>query len=196
MANTKMQRGPATERVAENVKTIRRARDLQLEDVSKTLSSLGWPISVSTLSKIELGQRRVDVDDLIALAVALGVTPNRLLLPAEADTEAETAVTRELRLPSFDVWAWATGEQQLQRYEPDSKGSSLEDFRQENRPHDPKAADNTPVSQLLDWEEQGVFTPLMAGYRSAREAGIPHLTILSVLNIGRLTELVRKARRY
>jgi len=41
----------------------------------------------SGISKAELGRRRVDVDDLVALAVLLNVTPNRLL-PADADDKA------------------------------------------------------------------------------------------------------------
>jgi hypothetical protein len=38
-------------------------------------------MSAYSISKIETTDRRIDVDDLVALAVALDTTPNRLLLP-------------------------------------------------------------------------------------------------------------------
>jgi hypothetical protein len=46
------------------------------------MAAAGRPILPSGLSKIEQGQRAVDVDDLVALAIALQVNPNALLLPA------------------------------------------------------------------------------------------------------------------
>src|SRR5690606_19823410 len=43
------------------------------------LAEHGRPMQVSGVSKIEAGERRVDVDDLVALARALEVTPAHLL---------------------------------------------------------------------------------------------------------------------
>ena len=56
---------------------------------SRSLAALGRPILPSGLSKIEQGARRVDVDDLVVLADALGTVPSGLLrrhdLPSEND---------------------------------------------------------------------------------------------------------------
>ena len=62
--------------------------------------------------KIEKGERRVDVDDLVALALALGVTPNRLTLP---DMDLPGITTKYLLTPAVAgspvaLWQWAQGE--------------------------------------------------------------------------------------
>ena len=46
----------------------------------------GRPLTHSAVDQIEKGTRRVDVDDLMALAAALEVSPITLLMPAEADS--------------------------------------------------------------------------------------------------------------
>lgn len=79
VAKVSMQRGPTSERVRANLRALRTARGLDLEDVSNKLVAIGWPISVSGVSKIELGQRRVDVDDLVALSQVLEVSVPLLL---------------------------------------------------------------------------------------------------------------------
>jgi transcriptional regulator with XRE-family HTH domain len=53
--------------------------------LSERLAAHGRPMAVTAISRTEYRQRRVDVDDLIALAAALGVSPTALLLPARAD---------------------------------------------------------------------------------------------------------------
>jgi hypothetical protein len=50
-------------------------------ELSERLSAAGRPIPVLGLRRIERGERRVDVDDLVALAVVFGVSPERLLRP-------------------------------------------------------------------------------------------------------------------
>ncbi|MFB6955472.1 helix-turn-helix domain-containing protein [Streptomyces sp. NPDC056309] len=79
--------GPAGERVAVNLRQLRIARSMSLSDLSAKLRKLGHPLSTDAISKIENGRvsvpkpksvRRVDVDDLLALAAALAVAPARL----------------------------------------------------------------------------------------------------------------------
>ena len=48
-------------------------------ELDAALATVGRPIIQSGISKIENGSRRVDVDDLVALALALGTTPHALL---------------------------------------------------------------------------------------------------------------------
>jgi hypothetical protein len=55
--------------------------------LSDRLAEVGRPIVPSGLSKIELGNRRVDVDDLTALAAALDTIPNDLLYEPEQAPE-------------------------------------------------------------------------------------------------------------
>jgi transcriptional regulator with XRE-family HTH domain len=84
--------GPVGQQVAANVKASRGRRGMSVRDLSRRLTELGRPILPSGITKIEQGARRVDVDDLNALAAALGVSPTRLLLHGsedEAEFEAE-----------------------------------------------------------------------------------------------------------
>ena len=70
----------ASQRVARNIRRIRQHRDLTAAALSDRLAEIGHPILDSGILKIEHGGRRVDVDDLVALAEALGVEPAMLLL--------------------------------------------------------------------------------------------------------------------
>jgi hypothetical protein len=109
-------------------------------DVSRKLGEIGWPIVASGITRIELGQRRVDADDLVALAVALGCSPLRLILPASASAEACPAVTPLTAAPPADLWAWAAGERPLAlNGDAPMSGSALAMWIVENRPD--RAAD-------------------------------------------------------
>ncbi len=105
--------------------------------------SLTAPIGLNTLSKIERGSRRVDVDDLVALAVALDVSPNRLIV-TETATDESIALTPEIEIPAAAAWNWATGSSTLPRTfksdRPDGVNLDLlARFIRENRPQDPPA---------------------------------------------------------
>lgn len=69
----------ATSTVAATVRGLRRQHGLTLADLAARLTCLGHPIALNTLSKLETGARRITVDDLVALAAALDVTPHDLL---------------------------------------------------------------------------------------------------------------------
>jgi len=99
--------GPTGTRLGPQLRAVRRARNLTLGGLSCVLTDLGHPINVSALAKAEKGQRRIDVDDLIALAVAVDTSPNALLLPAKFNFGDAMALT-ELYYQDVDmVWAWA-----------------------------------------------------------------------------------------
>ena len=73
--------GETGRNVVRNVVQLRKARGLSLRTLSDRLGKLGRPILPVGLSRLENEQRRVDADDLVALAHALGVNPAALLLP-------------------------------------------------------------------------------------------------------------------
>ena len=113
--------------MAANLRRIRRERDLTTAALSRRLAEIGHPIADTGITKIEKGDRRVDVDDLVALAVALDTTPNRLLLHEmdAAHPSAEFDLTpRGTRSRLDDAWAWASGERPFAR-EPASPPESV-----------------------------------------------------------------------
>jgi hypothetical protein len=99
--------------VADNIKRLR--GDMAYTKLAARLEEVGRPIPTLGLRKIESYERRVDADDLLALAVALGVSPITLLMthpstdrgaPVEV-AGAQGGVTTE------DLWAWLSAERPL-----------------------------------------------------------------------------------
>ncbi|NKU56467.1 helix-turn-helix domain-containing protein [Rhodococcus hoagii] len=110
MATRRVEIGPTGEAVRANIATIRRERGLTLRDLSDLMAEGGRLMAHNTLSEIERGARRVDVDDLMAIAVALDVPPNALLLPSDPDGAAPTTVTGSQQMPTTaDVYYFLEG---------------------------------------------------------------------------------------
>jgi transcriptional regulator with XRE-family HTH domain len=77
-----------------------------LGELSEKMSDIGRPIPPLGLHRIENGERRVDVDDLMALAVALKVSPVTLLMPDTSSKDAEVAVTGLPTYSAEQIWTW------------------------------------------------------------------------------------------
>jgi transcriptional regulator with XRE-family HTH domain len=90
------------------VQHFRKYRRLTHAGVVERLKLLGYSMPRTGLSEIENGGRRVTVDDLMALAVALDVTPNDLLLPLYISQEP-VEVTALGSVDPKDLWRWADG---------------------------------------------------------------------------------------
>jgi transcriptional regulator with XRE-family HTH domain len=93
MGTRKVELGEAGHTVKAQVRRLREQRGLSLQALSERLETVGRPILASGLSKIEAGTRRVDVDDLVALAEALGTVPDDLLTPNAAPKGVDPAET-------------------------------------------------------------------------------------------------------
>jgi transcriptional regulator with XRE-family HTH domain len=106
--------GPTGETVAANVKRLRNKHGLAFTELSAKLSALGRPIPPLGLRKIESLDRRVDADDLMALAVALGTNPNALLFPPSNNAHHVLTLTAADG-PAWAVWDWANGKAPLDR---------------------------------------------------------------------------------
>ncbi|MFF6836020.1 helix-turn-helix domain-containing protein [Streptomyces sp. NPDC012438] len=78
--------GPAGQHVGRAVARVREARSWDQAELVARLAAEGLALSQPILSRVEAGTRRVDVDELLALAVALGVAPSSLL-PAHSAPE-------------------------------------------------------------------------------------------------------------
>ncbi|PPG53754.1 hypothetical protein C5C24_01760 [Rathayibacter sp. AY2B3] len=95
--------------VARNLKRIRLYAGLTQADVSGMLGRMGRPVPVASIGKMESGDRRVEVDDLVALAVVFGVTPLALLMPHTRSSNETVEITGH-RGSAFEAWHWAIGE--------------------------------------------------------------------------------------
>jgi ADP-ribose pyrophosphatase YjhB (NUDIX family)/transcriptional regulator with XRE-family HTH domain len=123
--------GPVGGYLIENLKELRAARRLTYKDLAERLARLGRPIPTLGLSRIEKRTRRVDVDDLVALALALGVNPTALLLPRTDNEASAVSLTTNQQVTAEEAWAWAAG--QIPLPAPDDR-PTLADFEKHSKP--------------------------------------------------------------
>ena len=70
------------------------------------MTDLGRPIATLGINRIEAGDRRIDVDDLVALAVALDVSPIAILLPPVEDGYRDLVEVTAIEKPVTLEHAW------------------------------------------------------------------------------------------
>lgn len=87
MAARAIQIGESGAHVASAIAEHRLQRSWDQAYLAARVSEAGRSMSASVLGKVEAGARRVDVDDLVAIAAALGVAAEQLL-PGGTRTEA------------------------------------------------------------------------------------------------------------
>jgi transcriptional regulator with XRE-family HTH domain len=103
-----------SERVRANVKVLRDEKGMRLADLSERLKKLGHPMSVNTLSKIEQGNRGIDVDDLEALAEAFEIPPSRLLADPDLVSAQALAIADLLEQYGAATYEQAGAQQRLE----------------------------------------------------------------------------------
>ena len=144
---------------------------MPVRELADELRKLGRPILPSGITKIEQGTRRVDADDLVALSVVLGVSPNRLLLGPEAG-DAEVGLTEGRDVTLKEAWRWATGMFPLpEDGAADGDGNKVDfrdviAFRRENRPHEPGGVSLADLPEVAE-----VLRPVWTAASKAVESG-------------------------
>jgi transcriptional regulator with XRE-family HTH domain len=120
-------------RAADNIADLRERAGMTQAMLADAVTRMGRTVNRVSVGKTETGDRRIDADDLAAFAIAIGVTPNRLLLSGTASAEAVIEVRPGRLVSELDAWQWALGEKPL------DKGNERE-FVAENRPsHAPES---------------------------------------------------------
>jgi len=166
--------GPTGARVGRRIGELRRKRGLTLKDLAARLAELDKPILLSALSKLEKGQRRVDVDDLVALALALDVSPNSILLSEEARLDVEIGLTPGRAVDAASAWRWAT-----QDSPPQPVKSDVDCFIS-------YAGPDRRWAEWIAWQLEDVgFTTLVAGWDF-----VPGLNLVAAMEEG-----IRRAKR-
>jgi transcriptional regulator with XRE-family HTH domain len=102
--------GVTHKHVAANIRAARQAVGMDVRTAARMMSEAGRKISPSGISKIENGDRRVDVDDLTALAFTLKTTPAALLTPP-SQAVTLSGVPQDF-LPE-EIAAWVAGNVKL-----------------------------------------------------------------------------------
>jgi transcriptional regulator with XRE-family HTH domain len=79
--------------VAERIRHFREQQNLTYAELRRRLAAAGRPMPILALTRIEGLERRVDSDDLIAIAEVLGVSPLALLFPPVTSVDEPVDVT-------------------------------------------------------------------------------------------------------
>ncbi|MCX5211480.1 helix-turn-helix domain-containing protein [Kitasatospora sp. NBC_00240] len=112
--------------VARNLSRLRKTRQLTTRQLSADLERQGRPIPASGITRMEKGERQVTVDDLLALAVALNVSPSALLLPLDDSPEHTVEIAGAGSVPADVAWDWADGKRPLRLPSGDTRTAVLE----------------------------------------------------------------------
>lgn len=100
MGTRRVELGSTGKVVARNLARYRKREGLTLRELSSRLAETDRPMAHNTISEIEREARRTDVDDLMALAWALNVSPTALLMPETTDgPDWETEVVEATGFP-------------------------------------------------------------------------------------------------
>jgi len=102
--------GPAGMALAANIARVREAQRLSYIDLSRELAKAGRSIPELGLRRIEKGERRVDFDDLLALAYVLEVCPVDLMVSSEAADGDPYPVVPTEQLDANSVRDWISGQ--------------------------------------------------------------------------------------
>lgn len=178
MAGSSRDAGPAARLVAANLRRVRQERGLSYAELARKLAAIGHPVADTALLKTEKGDRRASVDDLAALAVALEVTPNRLLLPWAGDSPGDGEPPPWGKEPPLSLWAWATGETLLGRPPADAgtgraaRGAEVAFSRENRQQHWNAPAPAAPPSRDAATARVFAVTGLTAFTLGAFAAGL------------------------
>lgn len=96
---------------ATTMREVRGRRRWSQEDLEDVLRSLGHPLDRTVIARIESEERKLTLDDAMAISAALAVAPIHMFTP-RASSEA-VAIGAKLRAPAGKVRRWVRGEQPL-----------------------------------------------------------------------------------
>lgn len=102
--------GPVGRRVPGEIRALRQEADMSTYQLADVLDGIGWPrLRAAAISKIETGRRALSVDDLVAIATALDVSPLRIMLgDPDRPPDEPVALTPAVSRSRARAWAdWA-----------------------------------------------------------------------------------------
>jgi transcriptional regulator with XRE-family HTH domain len=111
-----------TSTIARRVRELRKRLGLTAEDLSERMRETGVPFDKTVLANLETGRRRyITVQELLALALVLDVSPVDLLVPSDTasypnvppEDEVPYAVTPAVEAPRYMVRNFMAGEYPL-----------------------------------------------------------------------------------
>lgn len=180
------------------IKQLRAEQGLELKDMQGLLARhLGRELGLSTLSRMETGKGRgPTIEELLAFAVILKTTPNRLIFGPggrQVDEDgwiaegAPIQVTREVASTDGAVWLWAAAEGPIvysdEALDSDFTAlwSEVQDFKRRNRLNNPPTS--TPVGLIWEVErtQADVIEKTLEGFLRLKQEGLQIADIMDLI---------------
>lgn len=120
--------GDTGKHVSGMIRLLRVANRLSHTELAALMSNAGHKVSKTAISEIENGARRVSVDDLMAIAIALNAPPNKLLLPITEEEKYSFVTGSTHGVTNERLWRWALGQGSL---DPSGKAAEAEERERE-----------------------------------------------------------------
>jgi transcriptional regulator with XRE-family HTH domain len=92
------------------LREVRRAKGLTQQDLAEALSGAGEDLSASAITRMESGHRDVSLDEAIAIAAVLGVSPLHMVVQLDDNS---IQLTPRLTVTATDARAWMRGQRPL-----------------------------------------------------------------------------------
>lgn len=93
---------------AERLREVRQHKGWKQDDLARRLDDLGFKLDRVALSKIENGGRGVKLDEAMAIAYALDISPNHLFTSYDEETRIRVVPERRPLVPGI-VRKWISG---------------------------------------------------------------------------------------
>jgi transcriptional regulator with XRE-family HTH domain len=92
------------------LREVRRLKRWTQADLAAALVGAGMALGEPAITRMERGPRGVSLDEAIAIAAMLGVSPPHMVVPPE---DSDTQLTPRLAVPAADARAWIRGQRPL-----------------------------------------------------------------------------------
>lgn len=97
--------------VRERIRELRRQRGFTQQDLADALARLGLLTDRATVARIEIGQRRLTLNEAFAAAQALGVAPVHLFVPT--DSNEPINIGPNMEASPAEMRAWIRGQRPM-----------------------------------------------------------------------------------
>jgi transcriptional regulator with XRE-family HTH domain len=92
------------------LREVRKVKRWTQQDLAEALARIGLNLSAFAITRIETGHRGVSLDQAIAMAAALGVSPLHMIVPLDDDS---VQLAPQLSVTTSDARAWLRGQRPL-----------------------------------------------------------------------------------
>lgn len=160
---------------ASTMRDVRGRRGWTQEQLEEVLVALGHPLDRTVIARIESGERKISLDDALAISAALAVAPVHMFTPRASGEKV--ALGASLRAPAGKVRRWVRGEQPISEADDLTFWREVSDEEIRRDQHQQFEFLNGMMNELVeslqdeDWTTAKGLLPLLERLIAKKEAG-------------------------